>query len=127
MSGDREKAPLPRGDDQILKIRLLEMVQSGEDPFDVILETAEYLEKKSGEKGYAKIVKDTLRTVYGAALGDKKLLTDELSEVTARKEKIEAASESDELTDEEKARAKFAAAMHEKRIKALKERIENAD
>ena len=114
---------LPQNEDQILKMDLLGMVHSAENPFDIIYHVANYLEKKSKETGYAQHVLENIRTVYGVVLGEKKLLTDELRDVEARKERIEKACGTLEMTEEERTRAGFAIDRHKKNIERLKERI----
>ena len=114
---------LPHNEDQILKMDILGMIHSAENPFDIIYHVANYLEKKSQEEGYAKHVLENIRTVYGVVLGEKKLLTDELRDVEARKERIEEACGKLELTEEERIRAGFAVDRHKKNIERLRERI----
>ena len=74
----------PHGVQQNIKMDLLGMIHSAENPFDIIYEVAKYLEKASAEDGYADIIRDNIRSVYGLALGEKKLLQDELNDVIAR-------------------------------------------
>ena len=90
------------------------------------MKMAKRLEAASGEPGYAGYVKDQLRAVYGCALQEEKLLTDELDDVTARLHRIEAAYESDEFTEEEHTRIGFAITRHKKNIERLKELIQKA-
>ena len=65
-----------------------------------------------------------MRAVYGCALLQKKLLTDELSDVEARLKKIEKAQTEGDFTDEEKTRIGFAIGLHQKNIQRLKGLIE---
>lgn len=114
---------LPHGEDQIIKMDILGMIHSAENPFDIIYHIANYLEKKSTEAGYAQNVLENMRTIYGVVLGEKKLLTDELADVEARAARIEAACQNLDLTEEERTRAGFAVALHKKNIQRLKDRI----
>ena len=117
----------PHGVEQNIKMELLGMIHNAENPFDIIWHIAKYLEKASGEDGYADIIKDNIRSVYGLALMDKKLMTDEKREVEERLARIENAYETGEFTDEEKNRIKFAISLHKKNIERLAERIHQAE
>ena len=74
----------PHGLQQNIKMELMGMIHSAENPFDIICHIADYLEEVSAEDGYANHVRENLRAVYGLALGERKLLTDELADVIAR-------------------------------------------
>ena len=114
---------LPHGEDQIIKMDILGMIHSAENPFDIIYHVANYLEDKSKEAGYAQIVLENMRTVYGVVLGEQKLLTDELHDVEKRLQHIEEVLKTTELTEEESIRADFAVTLHKKNIERLKLRI----
>ena len=69
--GSDELNPLitqPHGREQQMEVEILNMIHSGESPYDIIYRVAQRLEKASGEPGYAAYVKDQLRAVYGFAL-----------------------------------------------------------
>ena len=123
MAEKERDAALPRDEDHILKMDILGMVHSAENPFDIIYHVANYLEEKSREAGYARHVLENMRTVYGVVLGEKKLLTDELRDVEARKKRIEETCAKLEMTEEETTRAGFAIDRHKKNIERLRERI----
>lgn len=116
----------PHGKEQQMKMAILDMIHRAESPYDIIYMMAKRLEAASGEPGYADYVKDQLRAVYGCALQEEKLLTDELNDVTARLRRIEAAYESDDFTEEEHTRIGFAITRHKKNIERLKELIQKA-
>ena len=116
----------PHGREQQMKMEILNMIHSGESPYDIVYMIAKRLEAASGEPGYAAYVKDQLRAVYGCALQEEKLLTDELDDVTARLHRIEKAYESDEFTEEEHIRIGFAIDRHKKNIERLKVLIQRA-
>ena len=116
----------PHGREQQMKMELLNMIHSGEDPYDILYMLAKHLETASGEPGYAAYVKDQLRAVYGCALQEEKLLTDELHDVTARLRRIEAAYASDDFTEEEHTRIGFAIDRHKKNIERLELLIQRA-
>ena len=123
MSENEQSIPLPDHTDQVLKMDILGMIHSAENPFDIIYHVANYLEKKSHEAGYTQTVLENMRTVYGIVLGERKLLTDELKDVEARLAHIENACKEHELTEEEEIRAGFAITLHKKNIERLKDRI----
>ena len=124
MSDKKPKIEKPDTDDHVIKMDILGMIHSAENPFDIIYHVANYLEKKSSEKGYAKAVLENIRTVYGIVLGEQKLLTDELRDVEARLAHIEDVCKNAELTEEEEIRAGFAIDEHKKNVERLKLRIQ---
>lgn len=116
----------PHGREQQMKMEILNMIHSGESPYDIIYRVAQRLEKASGEPGYADYVKDQLRAVYGFALQEEILLTDELKEVEERLGRIQKAYDSDDFTEEEHIRIGFAIDRHKKNIERLKIMIQKA-
>lgn len=107
-------------------MEILNMIHSGESPYDIIYRVAQRLEKASGEPGYAAYVKDQLRAVYGFALQEEILLTDELKEVEERLGRIQQAYDSGDFTEEEHIRIGFAIDRHKKNIERLKIMIQKA-
>ena len=116
----------PHGREQQVKMEIVAMIHGGESPYDVIVHVAQWLEKVSGEPGYAQYVEDAMRTVYGCALQHVRPLEDELHDVEERLGRIRSAYQKPEFTEEEKKRIRFAIDLHEKNIKRLKECIERA-
>ena len=128
-ANEKELDPIitqPHGKEQQMKMEILNMIHSAESPYDIVYMMAKRLEAASGEPGYADYVKDQLRAVYGCALQEEKLLTDELDDVTARLRRIEAAYASDDFTEEEHTRIGFAITRHKKNIERLKGLIQKA-
>lgn len=128
-ANEKELDPIitqPHGKEQQMKMEILNMIHSAESPYDIVYMIAKRLEAASGEPGYADYVKDQLRAVYGCALQEEKLLTDELDDVTARLRRIEAAYASDDFTEEEHTRIGFAITRHKKNIERLKGLIQKA-
>ena len=68
-----------------------------------------------------------LRSVYGLAMHDKKLLADELADVEERLARIEKAHAEGDFTEEEKTRIEFAIVLHKKNIERLKGLIQHAE
>ena len=128
-ANEKELDPIitqPHGKEQQMKMEILNMIHSAESPYDIVYMIAKRLEAASGEPGYADYVKDQLRAVYGCALQEEKLLTDELDDVTARLRRIEAAYASDDFKEEEHTRIGFAITRHKKNIERMKGLIQKA-
>ena len=68
MAEDAELIRQPHGREQQVKMEIVSMIHGGESPYDIIHHVAQWLEKSSGEPGYAQYVEDTMRAVYGCAL-----------------------------------------------------------
>ena len=117
----------PHGEDQIIKMDILGMIHAAEHPCDIIYHIARYLEKKSCEDGYADQIRDNMRSIYGLALGEKKLLTDELNDVEQRLVRIQHSYDTGNFSDEEKKRIEYAVILHKKNIDRLKMLIHQAE
>ena len=115
------------GVQQQVKMEILNMIHSGESPFDIIYHIAKRLEDVSGEPGYAKYVEDQIRAVYGFALEHVKPMKDELHEVEERLKRIEKSYENPDFTEEEHIRIGFAINRHKKNIERLKIMIQKAE
>ena len=124
--GDEEQIRQPHGKEQQVKMEIVSMIHGGESPYDVIFHVAQWLEKSSGEPGYAQYVEDAMRAVYGCALEHVRPMEDELRDVEERLVRIRAAKERPEFTEEEKKRIGFAIDLHVKNIARLKACIERA-
>ena len=107
-----------------IKMDLLEMIQEGTDPFEIIYAVARYLETASAERGYAQHVIDNIRTIYGTALGEQKPLADEIAALESRRQRIQdyldSTKKDDTVSEEERARLNFSIKAHERKIKRLK-------
>lgn len=117
----------PHGREQSIKMDIMGMIHSAENPFDIIYHVAKYLEKESAEDGYAAQVRANMRAVYGLALLDEKLMRDELGDVEERLGRIRQAYDTGNFTEEEKKRIKYAITLHETNIQRLKDRIHEAE
>ena len=91
MAGAEELVRQPHGREQQVKMEIVSMIHGGESPYDVIYHVAQWLEKASGEPGYAQYVLDAMRAVYGCALQHVRPMEDELHDVEARLVRIRAA------------------------------------
>ena len=104
---------------QELRIKLNESVNVGKPPLEIILELAKLLGDISGEDSYYQTVREQILAVYGFALRDEFILEEELAAVKARLEKIEAAYQSPDFTEEEHIRIGYALESHKKEIARL--------
>ena len=110
-----------------IKMKLLGMINGAENPYDIIYEIAKEIETVTHEPGYAHEVRQCLRSVYGLAMHDKKLLADELADVKERLSRIEESHAGGDFTDEEKTRIEFAIVLHKKNIERLRGLIQHAE
>ena len=104
---------------QELRTQLTDSINAGKPPLEIVLELAKSVSELSGEESYYRATREQIVAVYGLALGDKFILDDELAEVKARLEKICAAYENPEFTEEEHIRMGYALERHKQEIKHL--------
>lgn len=104
---------------QELRTTLTDSINAGKPPLEIILELARLLGELSGEDSYYQTTREQILSVYGLALKDKFILDDELAKVRARLEKISAAYQSDDFTEEEHIRIGYALENHKKEIERL--------
>lgn len=117
-----DKINSTHGKEQNIKMNLLKWLNEGKDPYAIIHELAKYLETISSEPGYADIVLNDIRTVYGIGLNEKAVLSDELLEVRTRLAKLEEAFK--QITNEEEQNhLKFAIEHHKKKIQELEHKL----
>ncbi|MBR0261441.1 MAG: hypothetical protein IJQ85_06560 [Selenomonadaceae bacterium] len=110
---------------QELRIKLSDMINAGKPPLEIILELAKLVGEISGEDSYYQTTREQILAVYGFAFKDNFILDDELAEVKARLEKISAAYENPDFTEEEHIRIGYALENHKKEIERLK-RLKNS-
>ena len=104
---------------QEFKIRLNEAILAGREPLEIILELAKLFGEISGEDSYYRTTREQIVSTYGLALKNKFVLENELAEVKARLEKISAAYDNPEFTEEEHIRIGYALENHKKEIARL--------
>ena len=104
---------------QELRTKLSASLDLAKNPLEIILETAQLVGEMSGEESYRETVREQILSVYGLALGDKFILDDELAAVKARLEKIAAAYDNPEFTEEEHIRIGYALEIHKAEIARL--------
>ncbi|MBQ3336241.1 MAG: hypothetical protein IJG80_02445 [Selenomonadaceae bacterium] len=108
---------------QELRIKLSDMIDAGRPPLEIVLTLAKLVGEISGEDSYYQTTREQILAVYGFALKEKFILEDELAEVKARLEKISAAYESTEFTEEEHIRIGYALEAHKKEIARLEKQL----
>ncbi len=104
---------------QELRTKLTDAINAGRPPLAIVLELAKAVGELSGEDSYYTTTREQILSVYGLALGDKFILDDELNEVRSRLEKISAAYENPDFTEEEHIRIGYALERHKKEIARL--------
>ena len=108
------------GTDQNIRVKLLDLINLGKNPLEIILELAKFLGEISGEETYYQNIYEQIFSVYGLAFHDKFILEKELEEVEDRLKKISEAYENPEFTEEEHKRMIFAIERHKSEIERLK-------
>ena len=108
---------------QDLRQKLRDDIISGKNPYEILLDVAKSLGEISGEDNYYSEIRDAVGSVYGYALKDKDVLEIELAEVTARREKIQAALSNENFSEDVKQRINFALKRHDEEIERLKSLI----
>ena len=104
---------------QELRTKLTDAINSGKAPLAIVLELAREVGELSGEDSYYQTTREQIFSVYGLALRDEFILDEELAEVRARLEKISAAYENPDFTEEEHIRIGYALERHKKEIERL--------
>ena len=104
---------------QELRTNLTKSILAGKEPLAIVLELAKAVGDLSGEETYYETTREQILSVYGLALGDKFILDDELAAVRARLEKISAAYENPDFTEEERIRIGYALEAHREEIARL--------
>lgn len=104
---------------QELRTKLSASLDLAKNPLEIILELSALVGEMSGEETFRETVREQILSVYGLALGDKFILDDELAAVKARLEKISAAYNNPEFTEEEHVRIGYALESHKLEIARL--------
>ena len=111
---------------QELRTMLTDAINLGKPPLEIVLELAKAVGELSGEDSYYETTREQILSVYGLVLKEKFILSDELAEVRARLEKISAAYENPDFTEEERIRIGYALERHKKEIARLEKVIETS-
>ncbi|MDQ0203256.1 hypothetical protein [Pectinatus haikarae] len=113
------------GGEQNIKMALMQMINEGKDPYEIILYMADYLERISGEKGYKENVRDCIQSVYGIGLDEEGPLNSALMQVRQRCQQLETSMAGIEEEDVKK-RILFAVEHHKKFAAFLENKIKKA-
>ena len=108
---------------QNLRTKLTAAINAARPPLEIVLELAKEVGELTGEDSYYQTTREQIVSVYGLALKDKFILDDELAEVRARLEKISAAYENPDFTEEEHIRIGYALDAHKKEIARLEKQL----
>lgn len=122
MESDKQEAKMAHGKQQNIKMALLEWLNEGRNSYEIIYELAKYLEDISAEPGYAQIVLDDIRNVYGIGLNEHSVISDELLELRERLQKLQTVL-SKQTDDEIQTRLKFAIEHHQNKIQELERKL----
>lgn len=104
---------------QELRTTLTDSINAGKPPLAIVLELAKAVGELSGEESFYQTTREQILSVYGLALNDKFILDDELAEVRSRLEKISAAQQNPDFTEEERIRMGYALERHKMEIARL--------
>lgn len=104
---------------QELRTTLTDSINAGKPPLAIVLELAKAVGELSGEESFYQTTREQILSVYGLALNDKFILDDELAEVRTRLEKISAAQQNPDFTEEERIRMGYALERHKMEIARL--------
>ena len=104
---------------QDVRIKILDMVNAGKNPLEILLEVTKLLGEISGEESFYREIYEQVLSVYGFSLEEKFILEKELQEVSERLKKIESAYKNDNFTEEEHKRMSYAIERHKEEISRL--------
>jgi len=105
---------------QTLKQKMRDDINLAKNPYDILLDMAKDIGKITGEDNFYTEIRENIISIYSHVFNEKRVLELELEEVTARRKKIAAALNSDNFSDDDKNRMKFALTRHDAEIERLK-------
>ena len=106
---------------QNLRKQIRDDINLAKSPYEILLDVAKTVGEISGEENFYQEIRESLINIYGEVLQEKPVLEIELDEVSARREKIQAALSKKEFSDDDKRRIQSALIRHDKEIERLKE------
>ena len=113
------------GQDQQIRIAIMNDIHEGKSPFFIINRLLDYVADKSGEKSFATVAKENIRSIYGIGLNEPHLLKDELQEILEREQRLKHAYDIEE-SEEHKKRIEYALLAHQKRAEQLQKILEQS-
>ena len=108
---------------QKLREQIRDDIDLAKNPYQILLDVAETVGKITGEDNFPYEIREKINTVYSHALQDIPAMKIELDEISARRQKIQAAYDSDDFDEDEKRRIKFALDRHDTEIERLKSKL----
>ena len=105
---------------QTLKQKMRDDINLAKNPYDILLAMAKEIGKITGEDNFYTEIRENIISIYSHVFNEERILELELEEVAARREKIAAALNSDNFSDDDKNRMKFALTRHDAEIERLK-------
>lgn len=109
---------------QEVKIKIMDMVNAGKNPLEILLEIAKMLGEITGEESFGREIYQQVLAVYGFSLDEKIILEKEIEEVSERLKKIESAQKNPDFNEEEKIRMGYAIERHMAEIERLKKLLQ---
>ena len=108
---------------QNLRKQIRDDINLAKNSYEILLDVAKNVGEISGEENFYQEIRESLINIYGSVLQEKPVLEIELAEVSARREKIQAALTKKEFSDDDKRRIKTALIRHDEEIARLNELI----
>ena len=108
---------------QTLKQKMRDDINLAKNPYDILLAMAKEIGKITGEDNFYMEIRENIISIYSHALKEERVLELELEEVTARRERIAAALNSDNFSSTDKDRMRFALTRHDREIARLKDEL----
>lgn len=108
---------------QTLRQKIRDDINIAKNPYEILLDVIQEIGEITGEENFYPEVRDDIISVYGHVLNEEKILIIELQEISARRQKIQAALVNPNFSDEDKSRIKNALDRHDAEIKYLQSLI----
>ena len=112
---------------QNLRKQIRDDISLSKNPYEILLDVAKTVGEISGEENFYQEIRELIVAIYGDVFQKKPVLEIELAEVSARREKIQAALSKEEFSDDDKRRIKSALIRHDKEIERLKKILGSTD
>ena len=112
---------------QNLRKQIRDDISLSKNPYEILLDVAKTVGEISGEENFYTEIRESVIDIYGEVFQEKPVLEIELAEVSARREKIQAALSKEEFSDDDKRRIKSALIRHDKEIERLKKILGSTD
>ena len=104
---------------QTLRQKIRDDINLAKNPCEILLEVVQEIGEITGEENFYPEVRDEIISVYGHVFNEEKVLEIELQEISGRREKIQAALDNPNFSDDDKKRIEKALYRHDAEIKNL--------